>query len=266
MKKVLYLASFVALLTGRLAQAQITPETTYQGHGPMIRMSTGDYKYQMYRSSTNQVILYNLNHSVYKQFTVPIAATGYTSGYDRIAYVSDALFDNNPATVEFIAQYGYANNISGVYREIVYSETGSQLAVLDSVSSLAVYNTPSGTKMVAVKAAYNPTNGNLLRDYTRVYALPGQLALRVATPTVAEISGAYPNPATGLVNLPYVVKAGETGTLRVYDISGKLSASYKVDAHINRLELSIRDLRAGVYIYRIETASGVTAGQRFVIE
>lgn len=264
MKRLFYLSFVMALLAGGSAQAQITPEVIYQGGGPMIRMSTGDYKYQMIRSATKQVTLYNLNHSIYKQFTIPAAPAGFTGGY--ASYISDALFDTNTATVEYLVQYSYANRSSGEGRVIVYSETGTQLAVMDSVINLNIYNTPSGTKMLAEKVAYDPLSGATLRNYTRVYSLGGQLALRTASPQLMEVAGAYPNPARGIVTLPYTIPAGEVGMMQVFDVTGKLVASYRVDSHINRLEVSTRDLRPGVYLYKVKTSTGVSSGQRFIIE
>jgi hypothetical protein len=264
MKKVLYLAFLVALLASRSVQAQITPENAYQGSGYMIRLSSGDYKYQMLRSATNQLTLYSLNHAIYKQFTVPSGGAGYSTG--NVSYVSDALFDTNPANVEYAVSYSNSSGPNTLYKTVIYSETGTQLALLDSTTYIQIYNTPGGTKMLASKFTYATTTGTITREYTRIYTLGGHLALRTATPTLPDAAGAYPNPAQSLVNLPYSVPAGQTGSLKVYDISGRVVGTYQVDSHINHLEMGTRDLRPGVYLYTVETLGGVSPGQRFIIK
>ncbi|MBO2009157.1 T9SS type A sorting domain-containing protein [Hymenobacter negativus] len=263
MKKQLYLSALAMLLAGSV-QAQVTPEKVYQGQGEIIRLSNGDYKYQTTQLATNQVNVYNLNHSVYKQLTVPSLGTAYE--FRGVQYVSDALFDVNANNVEYIAHYGSTNVNGGLGKSVVYSETGSQLAVLDSSNYyVSIYNTPAGAKMLSTIRTYS-NSYTLTREYTRVYSLAGRLALRAATPQLEDASGAYPNPAQALVNLPYSLQAGQTGSLKVYDMGGRLVGAYQIDSHINRLEMGTRDLRAGVYTYTVETAAGVTAGKRFVIQ
>lgn len=251
------------MLASGLAQAQITPEKVYQGSGEMIRLSNGDYKYQMTRLGANQVTVYNLNHSIYKQLTVPGLSTSYELRSTQ--YVSDALFDLNPNNIEYIATYGSTTG-SGVSKAVIYSETGTQLAVLDSANYyVSIYNTPSGAKLLNTIRVYSNAS-TLTKEYTRVYSLAGRLALRVATPTLTDATGAYPNPAFAFVNLPYSVEAGKSGVLKVYDVSGRLVKSYQVDSHIDHLEMSARDLRPGVYLYNVETAAGASSSRRFSIE
>ncbi len=240
-------------------QAQITPEVVYQGNGQMIKLSNGDVKYQLKRSLANQVTLYNLNHSIYKQFTPPLLSGSQAS----ISYISDALFDTNPATIEYLAKY-YDSNNGTPLKSIVYSETGNQIAVFDSAYDTFIYNTPVGAKMLVNKG--NPNPNGPVKEYTRVYSLPGQLALRAATAQSAEVVGASPNPAHELITLHYAVPQGENGTLRVYNLSGQLIASYKVDDHVGGLEMGAQDLRPGIYVFNVTTKAGTTAGKRFVIE
>ncbi|GAB2861157.1 T9SS type A sorting domain-containing protein [Hymenobacter ruber] len=268
MKFFFYALSLTALLGAPAAHAQITPEKVYTGEGEMIRLSTGDYKYQMtvHNSAAviTRVMVYNLNHSVYKQLNVPVIGTTYEA--QGVQYVSDALFDTNPATLEYMVDYGTTQQ--GLMRKsIIFSETGSQLAVFDSTNYyMSVYNTPAGAKLVSNIQVYNSATNSITRQYSRVYGLPGRLALRAATPVLPDAAGAYPNPAQSTVALPYVVPTNTTGTLQVFDASGRLAASYQVDGHVDHLALSTRDLRPGVYVYRVATAAGTTAGRRFTIE
>ena len=252
-------------LAGASAQAQIVPEKVYPGSGYLTRLSTGDYKYVVtsFLNNQTQVTLYNLNHSVYKQIMVPLFGAAYSSGY--LLYLSDALFDTNPATIEYAVSY-YGRQLGPIPNEtVIYSETGARLAVLDSTSSVSIYNTPNGTKLLAYNN-FSSSSTTIRREYTRVYSLAGTLPLRAATPGLPEVAGAYPNPAQMLVNLSYSVPTGQIGTLRVYAIDGRLIRSYQVDSHTNRMEMGTRDLPVGVYVYTVETTAGVSSGQRFIIQ
>lgn len=270
MKQFFYTFSLIALLAAPAAHAQITPEKVYAGYGEVIRLSTGDYKYQLtVRDATaaaalNRVMVYNLNHSIYKQLTVPSIGAAYQA--DDVQYVSDALFDTNPGTLEYVVNFG-SSQVAMPHKSVIFSETGSQLAVFDSTNYyVSVYNTSAGAKLLTTTRVYNGTTNIITREYSRVYGLPGRLALRTATPALADAAGAYPNPAQSTVALPYAVPANTTGTLKVFDASGRLAASYQVDGHVDRLALSTRDLRPGVYVYRVETTAGMTPGRRFIIE
>lgn len=249
-----------ALLTGRAAQAQITPEKVYAGTSTMVRMSNGDYKYVV-SSSSNQYTLYNLNHSIFKQFTPPAVSNATPASVD---YISDRLFDTNASTVEYVASY-YNSSTGRAIQTSIISENGTILALLDSAYSVNIFNTNAGTKLLARKEGYSST-GTLTRLYTRVYSLPGQLALRAATPQLEAEASAYPNPAHEMVTLPYTVPSGQAGTLQVFDLSGKRVATYQVDGHVKGLEISARDLRPGMYVYSVTTSAGTTAGSRFVVQ
>ena len=41
--------------------------------------------------------------------------------------------------------------------------------------------------------------------------------------------------------------------------------SYQVDATFDHLQLDAHELRSGVYTYRVVTATGVSAGKKFVV-
>ena len=265
MKKIL-LTLFVVALTTDIATAQITQEHRYNGVGDVVRMSTGDYKYQLVSAvpgSPVRVTLYNLNHSIFRAISVPTLGPNFGAPY--VQYVSDALFDTNPATIEYVAIYNVGTS-GDEKRAIVYSETGAQLLSIDSTSYYVdVYNTSAGAKLVASRRVFSQT-GVWQRETTRVFGLPGRLSLRAATPALPDVAGAYPNPTHETVALPYTLPTGGRGILRVYDATGRSVVSYQVDGHTDHLMLTARDLRPGVYLYRVETAAGITAGQRFTIE
>jgi hypothetical protein len=72
-----------------------------------------------------------------------------------------------------------------------------------------------------------------------------------------------PNPATGPVRISYAVRAGESASLRVYDVAGRL-VRILADAVPGPVGTSVtwdltdnsgRDVRAGIYFVRLDTPS-----------
>ncbi len=261
--KHLLLAAGLVLAGAATAQGQITLERTHLGRGTVIRLNNGDYKYSLTDAvNANQVVLYNLNHSIYRQLTAPSAGVGYVFG--RADYVSDALFDTDANTVEFVATY--YNSAVNLSKTIICSQSGAQIIAFDSTNQIFIYNTSAGAKLLKGGFLYGSPAGAPIREFTRIYSLPGRLALRATTPNLPDVAGAYPNPARETVTLPYTLPTGGRGVVRVYDVAGRLAATYQVDSHTDHLTLTTQDLRPGVYLYQVETATGTTAGQRFVVE
>lgn len=71
---------------------------------------------------------------------------------------------------------------------------------------------------------------------------------------VTVLGRPYPNPATLEVVLPY--STSETAELQVYNISGRLVESLRVQAGDGEVVLRVDALPAGIYIYRMGEAHG----------
>ena len=68
------------------------------------------------------------------------------------------------------------------------------------------------------------------------------------------LGSAYPNPASMSVVLPY--QTSEISELCVYSIDGKLVESRKVAAGNGSVTLKVDQMPAGIYIYRLNNATG----------
>ncbi len=224
----------------------------------IFKLSTGEVKYATYvPGSANQVRIYNQNHSLFRQISVPLPAT-VRGGLD---YLSDKLFNTTP-DLEFMV-YGYDQARSDyVAFAQVFSETGTSLLRVDSTNFVDIYNSAAGTKLItyqqkAVGDGY----------YSKVYALGGtRSALRTATAANTEAAQPYPNPAAGRVQLPYAVAAGQVGELLITDAVGRAVAHYQVDATFDHLLFDTRGLRPGVYLYQVQVAGQPSATRRFVVQ
>jgi hypothetical protein len=243
------------LLAAGSAHAQITLEQKYRGQIDVFRLSTGEVKYTSYVPGTaNQVRIYNQNHSLFRQLSVPLSAN--IGGF--IDFLSDKLFNTTPE-LEYMV-YAYDMNAQ-VYPFIqVFSETGASLLRADSVNSVNIYNSAAGTKMVTEQSS--PTG-----HYSKVYALGGtRVALKTADAAGRDAAQPFPNPTAERVQLPYTVAPGQVGELSISDATGRTVAHYQVDATFDHLLFDTRGLRPGVYLYRVQ-APGQPAGgaRRFVV-
>lgn len=253
MKKFLLAAGL--LLAGASAQAQITLEHKYAEQIQVFKLSTGEVKYAAYFPGTSgQVRVYNQNHSILRQVTVPLPA-----GVDAyVDYVSDRLFNTNSG-LEFVLFYSSgAPNYTD--KAQVFDEAGASLLQADSCSFIDIRNTPLGTKLITYQR--KPTNGN----YSKVYSLPGAItALRTSAAVGASTEVPYPNPASVAISLPYLVARGQVGKLVVVDAAGRVVTSYQVDSTFDALLLDAREVRPGVYHYRVESNGSTSPSKKFVV-
>ncbi len=81
-------------------------------------------------------------------------------------------------------------------------------------------------------------------------------------PEITTMKNAYPNPfkASGSTNIEVALKAGETGTVSIYNISGQLVRSFSVSEGVHTINWNGRDNRgnncgSGVYFYKLTTPS-----------
>ena len=81
-------------------------------------------------------------------------------------------------------------------------------------------------------------------------------------PNISELKNAYPNPfkVSASTNIEVDIKAGETGTVTIYNILGQAVKTYTVNAGHHNLNWNGRDSRgnsvgSGLYFYKLSTPS-----------
>jgi hypothetical protein len=81
-------------------------------------------------------------------------------------------------------------------------------------------------------------------------------------PVQTAMKNAYPNPfkANGNTNIEVALKAGETGTVTIYNVLGQVVKTYSVNEGINNLTWNGRDSKnnacgSGIYFYKLSTPS-----------
>ncbi len=85
-------------------------------------------------------------------------------------------------------------------------------------------------------------------------------------PELSALSNAYPNPFRigASIKIEANIKAGETGTVSIYNIRGQNVKSYVVKPGINKLNWIAKDCGSGIYFYKLSTPS-VNSVKKLVI-
>ncbi len=279
MKKLLALLLFIVSLNN---YAQITLENYYptgglnQNYLRLVKLSSSGYKYVI--SDQTKITLYNLNHAFFKTINFP-ALTGGVGSMPQIYYLSEELFNTNPADIEYSIFYTDTMGMFSKGHSAVIDELGNVLISKDSTLMQGGRNygiedfisyTPLGVKMIiwqeGAKGAF-------------VYSLPGTLPCHdctngtttsVATnnsggANIEKISN-YPNPTAGQTTIVYTLPQGiAAADLVIYDLSGQEIKRYKVTNAFNDVILSTTDLAAGTYYYQIQATNGYKAGKKMVV-
>jgi len=91
----------------------------------------------------------------------------------------------------------------------------------------------------------------------------------VTSPAICMLKGAYPNPASGKVNIGFQLKAGARTSLKIYNITGELVRTL-VDSPLSSGEYDLkwdgrdgrnRAMPSGVYFYQLDTGSQKATGK-----
>lgn len=86
------------------------------------------------------------------------------------------------------------------------------------------------------------------------------------TPTQFALTAVYPNPASSLLTCRLTMPQAESVTVGLYDISGRLVLSKRVDLSTGEQEtaLEVSNLAKGIYTVQVE-AGGLVQSKQFVV-
>ncbi len=277
MKKLFFTLCFAFLFTTASVKAQITLEHTYPGpSGPpqsrpiVINMGgTDGYKYMYTDYLTNQIKLFNLNHTPYSTVNVPIPLID--EGEYTIGYVTRSLFDCDSTMFEYAILPGNWRNNFYIYRQnnSLLFQSDSTVAPYcfgcfsGSNDVRPIYNTPEGAKLFLYPA---DSLGNF--RYTEIYSLCGTL------PTNAEVIDAssslhikvFPNPTAMEINFEISPPNNfEKFELVIFDITGNEQKRESIRTGNNKITLDISTLSNGTYIYSLVSKGKTQESGKFII-
>lgn len=261
--------------------AQINLEQSYSSTNlGLIKLSVSGYKY--FEKDSNDIILYNLNHTVFRTITIPALPT--TSGNIVVNYISEDLFDTNPTDIEYLVTY--IDTIGplplGQRHVAVFDENGNTLFTRDTAElagssvplagvSGTISATTSGVKMILL---HYPT------QTTEVYSLPGVLTCMECNggiisgiqPEPVQENGEqqqlipYPNPSNTSTTIPYELPEGvHSGQIAIYNMLGEEVIRYHVTDTFSSIVIDRGELPSGMYTYMLVTGSDAIPGNKFVI-
>ena len=273
MKKLLLTAQFIICIL-LITNAQIVLEKTYsaQNFSDVFSTNLGSLGYKYWRSvmDSNQLILYNIDHSIYRIISVPPQPVSY-----GIAYVSDSLFDLDPDIDYMLFLWNTP------FSFFIYNENGTSLL---SVKSAQPKNFNNG--VYSFKPILYTDNGFKLNlktasgaDSNFIYSLPGFLRCnicnngRITTGIQGGgqifnefLSNSYPNPSKDFTKINYKLPDNERyGEILFYTVDGKEMKRYKVDNTLNTLLINNSDLPSGTYLYHLVTSSNTTSAKKMLV-
>lgn len=272
-KTILFLFIMLAQLTfGQVTLENIYPNV-YSGtskHFSFIQLDSMTYKYALFDPNGSQFTLYNLNHSVYLNVTIPITFVAGSAQY-QIAFVTKSLFDCDSTNIEYALSFlGTGSPTSYPKRFYVYRTDGTQLANIDSCCFMnysdgwkygpeynkPIVNTPLGSKLLL----------RCLDGSARVYSLCGNLPTGIAENINENILGnPFPNPTSDQITIPYSIPESEiTGIIKVYDGSGKEVKSFTVDNNFKAINIATTELATGNYYYQLFISGKPTESKKII--
>ncbi len=75
----------------------------------------------------------------------------------------------------------------------------------------------------------------------------------------------YPNPNNGSMNLMYQLKTVQKAVLSIYDVTGKLIFKKELNANYTRMEIDLKEIKEGMYYYKIENADIILKTDKLII-
>ncbi len=253
---------------------QITYESSYPGPNSLsvsrlllTNISTNEYKYEYVDYASNQLKLFNLNHTPFLTVNVPV--TLISEAEHNIGYVTRTLFDCDSTQIEYaiLPQNGARNFY-------IYREDGTLLFQKDS--TIAPYcfgclggwedirpitNSSAGAKLFLMKDS--PT-GFMTVD---VYGLCGSVPVNlIESKNTGHFVKVYPNPSAGLTTFQFDLPGNtENYSLMIYNSAGQIVRSEKIAKGVLKFSLDNTNLSAGVYLYSLQSQTNEIKTGKFII-
>lgn len=262
------------------ASAQITLESTATSNLRTLLSLQAGVKYIYNGPLQDTVTVYNTDLSVHRHLLIPPPPSGYTWG-NYYWYVTEALFDTDSATIEFMMSATGPN--PGSYHVAVLREDGTVLFTKTPGTFLGgagdgtglnatpfIVQTNTGAKLLLQAAILQPTE---------LYALPGTLPCpqfcdgslvtsggeQLVPPPAPELL-LFPNPTSEGADVIYQLPQGTTsGDLIFYNTQGQQVMQLPVDNGTDRVRVNTSMLAAGTYLYQLRTGTEVIGGPRLVV-
>ncbi len=251
------------LLSIPLARAQFPVITqTSEGFRALSSLGSGTKLFRGFDAGSGQATILNLDLSVHRVLNFPAAPANMY--WSEINYITEELFDNDPATIEFmLVAYDEQTSLNGAI--FVYRENGTE--VFSQMPGAIEGSFTGGTMGFAPifqdgDQAYMIVRQSPFDGPITYYALPGTLPCmdcHGAPTTAGLVTGGlgsnmfstgmvlYPNPAASEVVLSCTACQMSVGTVSIVDAVGRTAAEH-VFLGAERQPISLGDMPAGAYV------------------
>lgn len=168
------------------------------------------------------------------------AAIVAPEGFDgHVAAVSQRVFDLDDR-LEYLAYLGDWEEDGEILR--LYNESGHMLKDFGRVRNAVLYTTSNKEYRLMILRG----NWNTMRFTTEIYGLPGR----------GNIPTSTSSPATRrTAELAYNLRPGETATMEIFDVKGRLIETKKIDHTFSKVLLNTTNYARGTYVYRVNGMS-----------
>ena len=264
MKKIAKILAMLVILTIS-AKAQITAESTYSNvpgadfFGLVHLKNSGD-KYVWVGSATpKEVILYNLDHSVWKTINL----SSFPGSYVLTQYTSEEMFTTDGKVCLLLVAF----NVIGASCATIIVNENSQVVFQELnffpneySGSPAIFNTTDGVKMRLIRSD--------TAKQAKIYGLPGIITSTQETNDISNGSlSAFPNPTAGIVTIKYDLPEGNnSGEITLSNSSGQQINNFKVDKTFNDLRIYTSDMPAGIYFWQLKSGNYKTTQKMIVVK
>ena len=239
------------LMAGMAMMAQLSLETVYPVSTNICTFEKAGDKYYAMDIDNKQCRIYNMDHSVYRTIDLPV-----TEGYYLfdIQQISQHIF-NQDDLIEFAYIYSKFNPTETSwyysYETRVINENGTEILKVPGAGHTLVLPTQDGGRKFLV----------YIYDFyvipattqTQVYSLPASpLKSEAVYGSAYRLRNPYPNPATGMINIPVQLPPGvNKGYLQIYDVSGQIIDLREINKSDQTILIPGGILLPGNYIYNI---------------
>lgn len=246
---------------------------------PLYSLSAGN-KLMSTISAQNTVSIYNTDLSTYRTLVLPTLAPNETFNILADGSVTEALFDQDPSTIEYVLTYTGGDGLFGqdpdYHGVVVCREDGSILmTVVDSWYRGVFMAEGQAYLLLNSSIAAGPPEAP-----STLYALPGSMACTdcqgmpwtsgggMSTPPGIEASTGMvlaPNPATDEVLLWAKDQSPlASGTIRIFDGGGRIVQERSFQSTM-QLRINVGALPAGMYYAVLESAGRTNARLPFSV-
>lgn len=255
MKKLFLL---VLLASSVLAKAQVTLLHTFDDFGslalpaalsPTIVEDLGyyycymidkdDYRFRMY-------YFYDSDFNLYKSFRFEVGGN-VNNGIGVIP--TKHLIDNDDALELIVIKNDAQNSVMHSY---VMEEDGTVIYDFGNCTSVEYEFKLVNNQIRLIRHSIDIIN----TQYTtkvEVYGTGGDYS--TGEFHLVNAAPAYPNPARSNIILPYELENGESATMSIYDLNGRLIEKFDIGSHFNQVQLNVNSYDSGIYIYEYKGKS-----------